>query len=395
MRRHWLVLVRALAITLLSMMTLLGARAALAADAVVLRLTLEPSQGILVGQQVRINLDLLGRDGWASLATPPRLELAGAWLMRIESQGTRLSETIDGDSYSGQRYQWLLFPQRAGAFKLPPLSVEVAVKDFAANGDAAALTLTTPALQFTATAPPGTQDIAGLITTSELSASQQWQPDSDALSTGNGIRRQITLRAAGIAAMAFSPLTHADIDGVALYPGEPQVQDRVNRGTLESGERIDTITYVPEHAGSYQLPDITIRWWDPDSQQLRQQTLPGRSLSVSAVAATDGTTTVRSTSAAGTGWRPLGIALVLAVLVSAAALLAWGWGRYGKARWVQRQQRRQHSEAAVFQRFVDAANSADVVDTTNALMPWLDRIERARPLDLAGQPARLDQFMAR
>ena len=360
-------------------------------DSLLLRLALDPPKGLLVGQQARLNLDLLAPNGWASLATPPRLELPGAWLMRVETQGTRLSETLAGTDYSGQRYQWLLFPQRAGEFTLAPLPLKVSVKTFADGGNEQQQTLTTEALRFNAVSPPGTENISGLITTTALSASQQWQPDSDTLTLGDGIRRQISMRADGIAGMAFAPLQYPALDGVGIYPGEPQLQDRVNRDTLDSGERTETVSYVPEHPGSYTLPDITLRWWDPETQQLRKQILRGRTLSVSAGPAHAGAGSAAG-SRAGSGRAP-DLALLLALLSGGAALLFWGWRRYGQPRWAQRQQRRARSEAALFQRFVDAANSADPSATINALMHWLDRIEPTQASGQTGHPARLEPFL--
>jgi len=316
--------------------------------------------------------------------------------MRLETQGTRLNETIDGKDYSGQRYQWLLFPQRAGAFTLAPLPLQVSVKRFADGSSEQQQTLTTDALRFNAVSPPGTGDIPGLITTTALSASQQWQPDSDTLTLGDGIRRQISMRADGIASMAFAPLQHPALDGIGIYPGEPQLQDRVNRGTLDSGERIETVSYVPKHPGSYTLPDITLRWWDPEHQQLREQTLHGRTLSVSAAPAPTEAVDQLGDQAGDqvNSRRALDLALLLALLSTAAALLSWGWRRYGKPRWAQRQLRRARSEAALFQRFVDAANSADPSATINALMHWLDRIEPAQASNQTGHPARLEPFLS-
>ena len=72
---------------------------------------------------------------------------------------------------------------------------------------------------------------------------------------------------------------------VAVYQEEPAVEDVINRGQLEYGKRIETITYVPARAGEYQLPDIGVSWWDIGSKQLRTENLPGISIAVTALAA--------------------------------------------------------------------------------------------------------------
>jgi hypothetical protein len=366
------------------LLVLLSSRTIPATEALQLRMTLDPADGILVGQQIRLNLDLLARDGWANLDRLPQLELPGAWLMRVETQGTRLSETIDGDSYSGQRYQWLLFPQRSGDFTLAPVALQVSIKTFGSGGGEQSLQRSTPALAFSVIAPPGTAQLPGLITSDHFSISQQWQPGRSAIRLGDGIRRTITRQAKGIAGMAFRPLGHADIADVAIYPGEPEVRDQVNRGTLESGQRSESLSYVPQRPGRYHLPDITVHWWDPAAGRLREQTLSGLTLSVSAAKPTAGDGAVQSPTPS------LRTILQWIALIGVSVFLLFGlWQRYGRPCRQGWRQRRRDSEAAYFARFTAAARAGDTAATINALMAWLDR------LALPQRPARLEPFLAR
>ena len=100
-------------------------------EGVVLRASIEPKAGIWVGQQVRLLIDVLGRDGWAQIRKFHPFEVSGASVLQVESQGTRLTDTVSGATWTGQHYEWLVFPQRAGAIAIPPIVVDVETKDVA------------------------------------------------------------------------------------------------------------------------------------------------------------------------------------------------------------------------------------------------------------------------
>jgi hypothetical protein len=45
--------------------------------------------------------------------------------------------------------------------------------------------------------------------------------------------------------------------GLGIYPGEPSVDDRYDRGTLTE-KRSETVTYVFETQGRFDLPNMVI-----------------------------------------------------------------------------------------------------------------------------------------
>ena len=132
-----------------------------AAEPLIVRTAISPESDVWVGQQVRLQLDLLALDAWAESSRLPHFEVDGAYLLRVESQGARLSETLEGRSYSGQRYEWLLYPQRAGKIRISPAQLEARVKNFGAEGAAEVVSRATPELSFTARLPAGAEHLQG------------------------------------------------------------------------------------------------------------------------------------------------------------------------------------------------------------------------------------------
>ena len=350
----------------------LSSAGVLAAEEIILRTAVTPEEA-WVGQKVVLHVDVLAKDGWAQLKKVTEVEVEGAYLLRLESQGTRLSETIDGDSYTGQRYDFMLFAQRDGKITVPPVPVDVEIKTWGADGGSRIERMSLPLVEFVTRTPPGAQGTRGLISTSNLSASQEWNPETESPVVGDAIKRRITLRAEDVSGMAFAPTLHNEMENLGIYPGEPTVDDKFARGDL-TGTRVETVTYVVERAGDFELPSVELSWWNIDTQELQHIVLPGLALQVT------GGPAVASQANERSSWSAL-----IALLVVVVALLVFG-GRL-LAGWTAWRQARNETEAAYFRCIRRSARNGDQNAVLRDTMRWLDRINND------SQVARLDLFM--
>lgn len=87
---------------------------------IIVRSSIATKPDIWVGQRVLLQVDVLARDGWAKINRAPDVEVPGAYMVRLETQGVRLNETVDGSAYTGQRYEMSLFPSGAAPLRFPP-----------------------------------------------------------------------------------------------------------------------------------------------------------------------------------------------------------------------------------------------------------------------------------
>ncbi|MEN8007010.1 MAG: hypothetical protein ABFS42_08335 [Candidatus Krumholzibacteriota bacterium] len=359
---------------------MLGSGLAFSAEDIVLRTSMTPEVA-WVGQRVLLHVDVLAADGWAQIAKAGDLEIPGAYVLRTESQGTRLNETIGGKALMGQRYEISLYCQRAGRVDIPAMPVTVAVKQWGAQPAETRRELRTPPTHVTCKVPPGAEGIRGLISTTGLSAGQVWSAQPDTVDLGDAITRTVTLRAEDVSAMAFPPMQHPEREGLGVYPGEPSVADETNRGALR-GERVETVTYVFEQPGEVILPDIVLPWWNIKAQTLRQIELPGLALVVVGEPVQEAASVAVEEQPAGS--RGL---LLIGVAVTAIVALGFGLGRVVHPRWRRWRNLRRESEAAYFKRLESALRGGDPAAISGAMMRWLDR------LDPGMWPARLDLFL--
>lgn len=270
---------------------------------------------IWTGQQVTLNLDLK-TTGYGFTDTHFSLpEVAGAFLMQTDTTTIKLTEQVDGISWQIIRYPLALYPQQAGQLVVQPITVRFnSAAGF--NSETQAFEFQTQPLQLKIKNPPGVAAGDLVITTTDFNLDYQWQAEGSAAKTGDAFTLTINRSAGDISAMLLPPIPVYRVEGLAAYPQAPEVKDKTNRGDL-SGERSDSIIWVAEKPGAYKIPAIRFQWWDPASEELKQQLIPGLELKVQPSAVASGKADATAQSSLSMFYLPAG------VLVAIITVLLW------------------------------------------------------------------------
>lgn len=246
---------------------------------VVVRTTLKPDSGIVLGQPVHVLVDVLFP---GDMERPPRVTMpdtSGAQILRYESQATTLTERIDGKDRVGQRFEFALYPRRGGRLEVPAPQVVTFDRGGAETGRLVGTPVT-----LHVSVPAGVDPSKPVVAARTFTLEQSWQPDpTGAFKAGAAIVRTIVRRAPDVPGMAMLDLDFTAPPGVRVYRDPPQTDDRVDRGDL-TGERTDRVTYVFESGGSFPLEAVVQPWWDLTSGRLRRAEGSGVTLAVTATA---------------------------------------------------------------------------------------------------------------
>lgn len=339
------------------LMVLLGAIPAVAQT--VVRTTVTPESGVVLGQHVRVLVDVLFA---GDMPRPPRVslpEMPGAQILRYETQATTMNDRIDGKDYVGQRFEFALYPRRGGTLEISAPQVTVLDR----SGEETSRVDGRPAT-IEVTVPAGVDASRPLVATRELELDERWQPEPTAkFKAGDALVRIITRQAADVPGMAMLDLAFPAPPGVRVYVEPPQIDDRVERGDL-TGQRTDRVTYVFERGGSFLLDAVAQTWWDLEGGRLRQASGQGATVPVAAVAAS----------------RPTGERLELWLFVATTgagmvALIWWAWPRLEAAR-AARQARWEASESKAFRDLQAACRHGDARAVYRAFVVWRWRTDR-------------------
>ena len=240
-----------------------------------------------VGQRTPFYVDLRARGTFSGTASFDLPQIPGAVVIKIGEPVVGTAD-LEGESWFVQKHEFALFSQRAGPLEIPPFSVRFSRRE-GYTGPASDLQEKTTVMAFEMKRPPGSEAIGFLITTESLDITETWDP---ALApapvpaqVGALFKRTIRQRSPQIPGMALAPAPTTAPDGIRIYPGNVDTNDKLTRGEF-LGERSETITYLLQKPGTLELPALTYVWWNPKKEKLESKSLPAVSFDVAPSPAT-------------------------------------------------------------------------------------------------------------
>lgn len=215
----------------------------------------------------------------------PVIEGASVTQVGQDVEGTEL---VNGIRYRTITRRYAVTPQRSGNFTIsaPTFSGEMIDRDSARynyfartksvvqQGQAVDISVSAIPDNF-----PGNWLVAGLVTLTE-----EWSPDITELKQGEPVTRIITLSAVDVAENQLPEINQGFPQGLRLYQEQPQARSAQRNGRLVA-QKVFTTAVIANKAGELELPELTLPWWNSQTNQLDYARLPARRLTVKATAA--------------------------------------------------------------------------------------------------------------
>lgn len=242
------------------------------------RAHLEPGGAVAQGQPVKLVVDALTTNWFTEAPVFPVLEIPGAIVSPPGDDATNLSEEIQGVKWFGVSRSYIVTPQTGGDLAIAPLELTLQVGQVSG-----VVKVRTPALTLKVKTVPRPAGAENAIGTSRLELTQSIDHDLRTLKQGDAFTRTIEISADGVQAMLLPPTPFGPVSGLAVYPKAPRVQDisQERQGFL-GGRRVDAATYLVQKSGRYELPGVSVQWWDIRAGKLRTATVPPLRFSASA-----------------------------------------------------------------------------------------------------------------
>lgn len=350
---------------------------ATAAGGPVIRTRIAPAS-VAIGQPVTLAIDVLVPTWFGgAIDYPPTIAIPDTVAKLSDERPVNLNERIGDASYAGMTKNYVIVPQKAGAFEVPAFSIRV---PYAVDGKTVVAEVRTAPQRFEARLPAGAADLGYFIATRSYRLVQQLDPVKlGALKVGDAVTRTITQRATDFAPMFLPALTFEPIAGLELYPAEPVLAETGGeRGAARIATRTDAVTYVLAKAGRYRLPGLRIGWFDPGQAVMRWAEVPELAFEVApnpalrpASAGDPRAMPVKAAPFAlfGGRWRE---AVTLAIGVLLLGALSWRLVPPARRRLRDARRRRAASEAAAFRQLRSAIRGADASAIRGALTRWAE-----------------------
>ncbi|MCC9609046.1 hypothetical protein LOC68_07200 [Blastopirellula sp. JC732] len=313
-----------------------------------------------VGQRIGYYVEVRAKGSFSGATSFSLPEVPQTVIVKMGSP-TVSSEQKGEDTWFVQIHEFAVFTQAAGELTIPSYSVRYGHHD-GFTGPVHDESGEVPAASVDVESPPGREPAQFLITTDKLMVKETWEPAPGKVKQGDIVSRKIMQSATEMTGMALAPPSLAAPDGVHVYPGQPDVADKTDRGEL-SGERTDVIKYRFDQPGVMTIPAATYVWWNPKEKKFGRQELPAVTFDVEAspqLAEVTGNSTSRRV------WL---YPLLIAIAVAAVAV----WRREQLVRWFQRKWKRWHPpDRVAAKRLCAACRGNDSHAAEAAWSAWLN-----------------------
>lgn len=183
---------------------------------------------------------------------------------------------------------YALFPQTSGDLTVPSLSYNVLVSSgrqgifnqMMGGQSNNLMRLRTEEVPLEIKPVPANHAGKAWLPANKLTLSEHWSHSRDSIKVGEPVTRSITIAAEGLTAGQIPPLNPAQIDGLTLYPDKAQTDEQKSAQGV-NGTRIETFAIVPNRAGKFTLPEVTVDWWDGANNKMQTARLPATEIEVS------------------------------------------------------------------------------------------------------------------
>ena len=210
-------------------------------------------------------------------------------VIQLIGSPNQYEKLIDGVRYGVYEKRYVIFPQRSGPLEIPDILFRGEVTDGSSNFVFRNLNtrrvtafidgMTVDVKQ----RPAAAANSPVWLPVSGLTLEDSWAPDTGELQIGNSVVRTITMVAEGLDGAVLPPFGTTDLDGANIYP-DPAVIDRTFVSGAIVGTRVETMTIVPTVDGNLEVPEISIPWWNIDTDQLQVTIIPAKTLTIGAIA---------------------------------------------------------------------------------------------------------------
>ena len=212
------------------------------------------------------------------------LQLDDAFVKPLEQKS--FQRTIKGQPWLVHEIRYAIFPEQSGSLEIPAQTFSAresqprrSLFDLGSNGKQ--IRRTTEAITLNVLPRPATFTGDNWLPARNLTVEEVWSRPPEQLAAGESATRTIVITGEGLQGAQLPPVLFPATQGLKYYPDQPVIED-VEVDTGLSGARSDSAALVPTRAGSWELPELRIPWWDTQAKQMRVATLPARTINVSA-----------------------------------------------------------------------------------------------------------------
>ena len=209
-------------------------------------------------------------------------------VIQLIGSPNQYEQIIEGVRYGVYEKRYVIFPQRSGPLEIPDILFRGEVTDGSSNFvfrnlNTRRVTAFIDGITISVNERPvAAQEFDNWLPVTNLSISEEWSTDLENLSVGDSITRTITLTADGLDGAVLPPFSPETLDGINVYQDPASIERTYVDGSIV-GTRVESSTLVPVIAGTIEIPEIVIPWWDVSGDELKEAVIAAKTIQVSTI----------------------------------------------------------------------------------------------------------------
>ncbi|MEH6518174.1 MAG: BatD family protein [Halioglobus sp.] len=214
--------------------------------------------------------------------------LDNAFVKQLEQKS--FQRTIDGRQWLIHEVRYAIFPEQSGTLEIPAQTFtgreSSARRSLFDTSSGKPLRITSDAIKIKVLPRPESYPTGDWLPAQRVTLEESWSVPPEQLKAGESATRTVRISGEGLQGAQLPPILFPSVDGLKYYPDQPIISDtEVGTGLL--GSRQDSAALVPTRAGSWEIAEISVPWWDTQAQEVKFATLPARQIVVAPASVDD------------------------------------------------------------------------------------------------------------
>lgn len=216
------------------------------------------------------------------------LEMPNSVIQLIGSPN-QYEKLIDGVRYGVYEKRYVIFPQRSGPLEIPDMLFRGEVTDGSSNFVFRNLNTRRVTAFIEGTTievkqrPASVQADSMWLPVTNLRLEETWDPPLAEMQIGDTVTRTVTMVADGLDGAVLPPFTASTIAGANVYPDPPAIERTFVDGSIV-GTRSESMSIVPTASGELVIPQISVPWWNVETDEAEVSIVPATRIQVAALA---------------------------------------------------------------------------------------------------------------
>ncbi|MBX2807544.1 MAG: BatD family protein [Cellvibrionaceae bacterium] len=234
---------------------------------------------VYVQQQLLITLRLYYKINLSNYEADT-LALDNALLTPLKEHS--FSTQVRGEQYQVLELRYAVNPQASGQLQIPAQRWRLQKATgtlFGNRFNNQYIIVNSDAVTITVDPTPAHYQGEHWLPSSRVTLEGQWQDSIIQARVGEPINYRLALSAEGLHASQLPEISLPTSDHLSLYQ-DPSTSDNTQSERGITGKRAHNFALIPQRAGTWVVPEITLSWWNVDSEQEETIRLPPQTLVV-------------------------------------------------------------------------------------------------------------------